>query len=464
MKRFSLAARLGLKVGLMSVILLVLLSIVGYLMLGQALERTAQSSLITKMGGMAHNLSTVADLSEVTADSHQLVDLAMGHNNLFVSIFDTANSRIPLLTIGSKKITTELTSFPANDQVEFYEWNNELGMPMLSVSQLMRLADGTQVGVYMTVDESSDAELLRAMLSWALMPSPFILALIMVVAWWTVRRGLLPLTRFLKVASKISTDNMQHRLPTDRLPIELLELADGINFMLHRLDGGVQQLSQFSDDLSHELRAPLTNLMGKAQVALSRPRSSEEYREVLESCAEELDRMKSMVADMLFLAHVSQPAALVQFETVALVDEVQRVSDLFSLSAEESGVRLDVSGSVDVIQGNRLMIQRAVSNLLSNAIRYCPQGQAVVVKVHREQEHIRLSVGNPGQGIPEEHLPHLFERFYRVDKGRARSEGGTGLGLAIVRSIMSLHQGVAKVEITGSGFTWFHLSFPVNRL
>lgn len=226
----------------------------------------------------------------------------------------------------------------------------------------------------------------------------------------------------------------------------------------------MQQLSQFSDDLSHELRAPLTNLMGKAQVALSRPRSSEEYREVLESCAEELDRMKSMVADMLFLAHVSQPAALVQFETVALVDEVQRVSDLFSLSAEESGVRLDVSGSVDVIQGNRLMIQRAVSNLLSNAIRYCPQGQAVVVKVHREQEHIRLSVGNPGQGIPEEHLPHLFERFYRVDKGRARSEGGTGLGLAIVRSIMSLHQGVAKVEITGSGFTWFHLSFPVNRL
>ena len=145
----------------------------------------------------------------------------------------------------------------------------------------------------MTVDESSDAELLRAMLSWALMASPFILALIMVVAWWTVRRGLLPLTRFLKVASKISTDNMQHRLPTDRLPVELRELADGINFMLHRLDGGVQQLSQFSDDLSHELRAPLTNLMGKAQVALSRQRTSEEYREVIESCTEELDRMKS---------------------------------------------------------------------------------------------------------------------------------------------------------------------------
>jgi two-component system heavy metal sensor histidine kinase CusS len=150
---------------------------------------------------------------------------------------------------------------------------------------------------------------------------------------------------------------------------------------------------------------------------------------VLESCAEELDRMKSMVADMLFLAQCQPACSLGAIRDSGTGRRECRVSDLFSLSAEESGVRLDVSGSVDVIQGNRLMIQRAVSNLLSNAIRYCPQGQAVVVKVHREQEHIRLSVGNPGQGIPEEHLPHLFERFYRVDKGRARSEEAQASGL-----------------------------------
>ena len=174
--------------------------------------------------------------------------------------------------------------------------------------------------------------------------------------------------------------------------------------------------------------------------------------------------MKSMVADMLFLAHVSQPAALVQFETVALVDEVQRVSDLFSLSAEESGVRLDVSGSVDVIQGNRLMIQRAVSNLLSNAIRYCPQGQAVVVKVHREQEHIRLSVGNPGQGIPEEHLPHLFERFYRVDKSRSRETGGTGLGLAIVKHVLTRHHATLEIESEAGKGSRFIARFPSTVL
>lgn len=462
MRHLSLAARLGLKVGFMSIILLVLLASMGYFMLGQALDRTARVSLETKMSGMAHNLSSINDASGVTADSHLLVDLAMGHNNLYVSIFDSADSRDSLLTIGSKSVTMELHRFPAAPQLAYYQWQDFTGKPMLSAVQIMHLADGTQVGVYMTVDESSDAELQRALLTWAMMASPFILAMILVIAWWTVRRGLMPLTRFLKVASEISTDNLEHRLPTDQLPVELKNLADGINFMLHRLDNGVQQLSQFCDDLAHELRAPLTNLMGKAQVALSRERSSTEYREVVESSAEELDRMARIVADMLFLANVSQPASLVQFENVILVDEVQRVCDLFNLAAEDRGIQLDVQGSMDSVRGNRLMIQRAVSNLLSNAIRYCPEGLAVKVQVLRCEDHIRLSVGNPGRGIPKEHLPHLFERFYRVDKSRARSEGGTGLGLAIVSSIMSLHQGSVAVEIEAQTFTWFHLRFPFN--
>ncbi|MEG1042971.1 MAG: histidine kinase dimerization/phospho-acceptor domain-containing protein, partial [Pseudomonas sp.] len=239
-------------------------------------------------------------------------------------------------------------------------------------SRIMQLGNGREVSVYMTMDQTSNKALLKALLTWALMVSPLLLALILVIGWWTVRRGLLPLTKFLKVASKISTESLEHRLPTNGMPAELKELADGINIMLARLDDGVQQLSQFSDDLAHELRAPLSNLMGKAQVALTRDRSPEEYRDVLESCTEELDRMSRMVSDMLFLAQVSHPASLVDFEAIVLVDEVQRVCDLFSITAEESEVQLQISGCADVVQGNRLMIQRAVSNLLSNAIRYCP--------------------------------------------------------------------------------------------
>ncbi|EQM72051.1 heavy metal sensor histidine kinase [Pseudomonas tohonis] len=458
----SLATRLGLKVGLMSVALVALISTFGYLMLDQGLERIAKSSVRTKMEGIAHSLSSAMNINDVNSKSHVLVDLAMGHNNLYVSIFDSAESKQPILTLGSKSVTFELHRFPAHEEMAFHEWLDPLGRPMLSSAQLMRLKDGTQVGVYLTIDQSADVELLDALLKWALIAAPFLLLLILLVAWWTVRRGLQPLTSFLRVASKISTDNLEHRLPTERLPAELRELANGINFMLHRLDNGVQQLSQFSDDLAHELRAPITNLMGKAQVTLSRERPPQEYREVLECCTEELDRVTRIVSDMLFLAHVSHPASQVQFEAVALEDELQRVGDLFSLSGDEKGVRLESSGT-GLVMGNRLMIQRAISNLLSNAIRYCPSGATVTMKIGQKNGVVRLSVGNPGQGIGEEHLPHLFERFYRVDKSRARTEGGTGLGLAIVRSIMSLHQGSASVSVEPNGFTCFYLDFPALK-
>lgn len=277
----------------------------------------------------------------------------------------------------------EVHKFQPSAQPKEHEWRDTQDRPLLTASRTMNLGDGTEVSVYMTMDQSSNEALLDALLTWALMISPLIIALILAIGWWTVRRGLLPLTKFLKVASKISTESLDHRLPTNGMPAELKELADGINIMLARLDDGVQQLSQFSDDLAHELRAPLSNLMGKAQVALTRERSLPEYREVLESCTEELDRMSRMVSDMLFLAQVSHPASMVEFEPVSLVDEVQRVCDLFSISAEDGEIQLQISGSDDVVRGNRLMIQRAVSNLVSNAIRYCPRGRTVYVKVQR---------------------------------------------------------------------------------
>lgn len=460
MRPLSLAAKLGLKVGVMSAALLLLFATFGYLMVGQALDRTARSDLEVKMDGLSHNLASIPDISGVNADAHQLVDVVMGHNNLYVSFFESAQSQTPLLTIGSVQVNLEVHQFQASGQTLEREWRDSQGRPLLSASRIMRLGDGTEIRAYLTMDRSSSEALLDALLKWALMMSPLILALILAIGWWTVRRGLMPLTKFLKVASKISTESLDHRLPTEGMPAELKELADGINIMLTRLDEGVQQLSQFSDDLAHELRAPLSNLMGKAQVALTRERSLPEYREVLESCTEELDRMSRMVSDMLFLAQVTHPASMIELDNVTVIDEVRRVCDLFSITAEDSEIQLQISGGEEKVHGNRIMIQRAVSNLVSNAIRYCPSGRTVHVKIHRNQAGVVVSVGNPGRGIAKEHHPHLFERFYRVDKSRARSEGGTGLGLAIVQSIMQLHQGSAGVEVTDENFTWFHLSFP----
>jgi two-component system heavy metal sensor histidine kinase CusS len=247
------------------------------------------------------------------------------------------------------------------------------------------------------------------------------------------------------------------------MPQELSELALGINVMLDRLDNGVQQLSQFSDDLAHELRTPINNLMGKAQVTLSRERTAEAYKNVLVSCTEELERVARIVSDMLFLAQASNPAALTSFEPVALEEEAEKVADLFSLSAQDKRISLSVTGASARVLGDRLMIQRAISNLLSNALRHCPAGQTVSLHIEQEPTQVSLRVSNPGAGIEAQHLPHLFDRFYRVDSSRSRSQGSTGLGLAIVRSIMSLHQGVAEVESLPGAMTVFRLVFPKDE-
>jgi len=210
------------------------------------------------------------------------------------------------------------------------------------------------------------------------------------------------------------------------------------------------------------LRTPINNLMGKAQVTLSRERTTLEYKNVLVSCTEELERVARIVSDMLFLAQANHPSALAPFESIALEDEAWKVAELFSLSAQDKQIKLNVSGSAQVM-GDRLMIQRAISNLLSNALRHCPAGKTVSLLIEQDATQASLQVSNPGAGIEAQHLPHLFDRFYRVDSSRSRSQGSTGLGLAIVRSIMSLHQGVAEVKSLPGGMTVFRLGFPAVK-
>lgn len=460
MSQDSLATRLGLKVGVMSVLLVLGVCFAGYQFVAKGLDQIDTRALEAKMKSVAHSLSGIHNIEEVQPNTHALIDLVMGHNNLFVSIFNASNLSDPIFTTGPKRSSIELHRFPVYTSITYHEWKDKDERPMLSASQILTLQDGAQVATYLTIDQSANIELLDSLIRRALIAAPFLSLFIFVIAWLTIRRGLNPLINFLRVASRISTENLDQRLPVSNLPSELRELANGINLMLHRLDGGVQQLSQFSDDLAHELRTPITNLMGKAQVTLSRDRPTNEYKEVLESCTEELERVTRIVSDMLFIAHVSHPASSVHFETIQIRSEAMQVMDLFSFPAEEKGLEIILSGHGQV-RGNRLMIQRAISNLLSNAIRYCPAGETVDIKIKELHESIRLEVGNPGTSISEEHLPKLFERFYRADKGRSRSQGGTGLGLAIVRSIMSLHQGSAEVNTSTPGYTVFFLDFPL---
>lgn len=460
MKTSSLSMRLGLTVSLMGAGLVVLLATLAYLALTFELEKLARKGLESKMEQIQHSLAQGLDTRAIRARPHALMDLVMGHDNFYLTIVATAPDDRVLLSVGAKPQEPLLTTYAHRETLGYLNWEDSFGNQVLSASSLMRLASGERVHVLLSLDRMDDQALLSAYLRATVIALPMLLILIGMGAWWLVQRGLAPLKQFSQVAAKVTTQDLTHRLAVDNLPFELGELAQGFNVMLKRLDAGVQQLSQFSDDLAHELRAPLTNLMGKAQVTLSRQRPPDEYKAVLESNTEELERLARIVSDMLFLAQVSHPAARASFTPVSLADEAQRVMELFALSAEDKQLSLTLSGDAQV-RGDRLMIQRALSNLLSNAIRHSPQGAHISLLVEAYGNNASISVSNPGAGIEAHHLPHLFERFYRVDSSRARTEGGTGLGLAIVRSIMILHLGQAEVRSLPGGFTLFRLVFPL---
>lgn len=259
--------------------------------------------------------------------------------------------------------------------------------------------------------------------------------------WFAVYRGHAPIRRISREMRRIKSDQLHIRLTPEAVPVELTELAASFNDMLDRIEGVFRRLSNFSADIAHELRTPITNLKTQTEVALSQVRSVEQYREVLYSNLEEYEHMAKMVSDMLFLAQADNKLLKPELVTVDLAAEVHSLFDYFEAWAEERMVALILVGSDVGVQGDRLMIRRALSNLLSNAIRNTPKAGTVTVSVSSTPDKTVLRVENPASAILPEHLPHLFDRFYRPDASRQRSGEGAGLGLAIVKSIVEAHGG-----------------------
>jgi two-component system heavy metal sensor histidine kinase CusS len=279
------------------------------------------------------------------------------------------------------------------------------------------------------------------------------------LGWIAARRGLVPIRDMTRVAQSVTASRLHDRLPAESLPLELVDLAKAFNGMLARLEDSFRRLSEFSSDLAHELRTPIASLMTQTQVALSRTRSAEEYREVLYSNSEEYERLARMIADMLFLAKADHGLIVPRSEPIALADEVRELFEFYDALAEDHGVELALAGQGEV-HGDRLMIRRALSNLLSNAINHTPRGGVINVRIQVEGDGaVRVSVENAGRGIAPEHLARLFDRFYRVDPSRQRSTDGAGLGLAITKSIVAAHLGTVHASSSG-GLTRFDLLFP----
>jgi len=280
------------------------------------------------------------------------------------------------------------------------------------------------------------------------------------MGWVAVRRGHAPLREIVSRMRLVSASAGPEPIPPGSVPRELVDLASSFNAMTRRVDDSFRRLTHFNADIAHELRTPITNLMTQTQVSLSRARTVDEYREILYSNMEEYERMAQMVGDMLFLAQ--QDAGADQRETgrVDLEAEVRALFEYYEGWADERGVTLVLEGAARM-NGDRLLLQRALGNLLSNAIRHTPAGGTVHVRLATANGEVAVLVDNPGTPIPAADLPKVFDRFFRVDPSRQRSGEGAGLGLAIVKSIVDVHAGTITVESDQTS-TRFRVTFPAH--
>ena len=278
------------------------------------------------------------------------------------------------------------------------------------------------------------------------------------------RRGMRPVKEMAASLQRIYAATLSERIPVGGLPTELSAMALTFNEMLDRLEEAFARLSGFSADIAHELRTPINNVRGEVEVALSKPRSSEEYREVLSSCLEECVRLSRLIDSLLFLARAEDPKTLIQYARLDVASEFQTLRDFYEASAQELGVTIGLDAAPGITaELDRTLFQRALGNLIENALAHTPAGSRITLSATRQEGKACITVTDTGCGIPAEELPRIFERFSHGNRARTNRTGGHGLGLAMVKRIAALHGGTVEISSTVGVGTRVSLFFPQQR-
>jgi len=277
------------------------------------------------------------------------------------------------------------------------------------------------------------------------------------------RHGIRPVEEISASLRHIGSSTLGERVETAGLPAELSSLASTFNETLDRLEDAFGRLARFSSDIAHELRTPINNMRGEAEVALSKARTPQEYRDVLESSLEEYFRLSTMIERLLFLARAEHPETQIRRELINVEAELSTVREFYQAAASDAGVNLDLATSQTLTASvDRTLLQRALSNLIENSLRHTSTGGQIRLEAARNNGSVVISVADDGCGIPAEHLSRVFDRFHRVDAARSKNDGGAGLGLAIVKSVALLHGGEAGIESTVGHGTRVSLRFPTS--
>lgn len=420
-----------------------------------ALLQRQQDNLAHKQSALQHLLQEGRAAHTPGVMMHMLSDFLTGHDELSLRI-----------TSHSGQLLFEKLHQPVDDR-RSESRSFTVNLPPIGQQPTQTLQ------VLLMQDRRPDDALLRQ-LAWILAMAAISSSLLVsLTSAWLVRRGLTPLHSLVEQTRQLGAQDLsrdwQKRLDDSNQPQELRPLVAQFNALLERLAVAYRQMEAFNADVAHELNTPLTTLISSCELALRKPRDAEELRDILASNLEDLQRMAGIVADMLFLSHADRGESAHRIQVASLASLAAEVVDYHEAALQEAGLQVRVQGDAQA-QVDARLLRRALSNLLGNATRYAAPGSCIEVQIHSAlqgtaqdaaQGAITLSVQNHGPAIAAEHLPRLFDRFYRSDTARSQADRNHGLGLAIVSAIARMHGGQAFAESAG-GLTRIGLHLPMT--
>jgi two-component system, OmpR family, heavy metal sensor histidine kinase CusS len=464
----TLALRLTAVYALAGLLMVVVSTASLYFVLVTELERSTDLFLADKLNVISTMLREHPNDLDDLREEVELESAARKYEHFYIRLLDERN--VPLMSTPGMREQLNLQQFPGQPQNSAHHGVRLTGTSgqsfrVTSSAVTVGSPHGKTITIQVAVDVAQKEQLLARYRDWFWVILGGCLAIFPLVGYQIARQGIRPVEEIANTARHISSTNLQERILPEGYPSELASLAGTFNEMLDRLEESFERISRFSADIAHELRTPVNNIRGEAEVALARARSVDEYREVLGSCLEEVVRLSTLISDLLFLARAESPLAHLRWAPVDVCELLSSVRDYYEGAAAERGISLTIAnghGPV-VAEMDRTLMQRAVGNLVANAVAHTPPGGSVIMQAEFGGDSARIAVADTGAGIPADALPRVFDRFFRVDKSRSQTSGGAGLGLSIVQSILALHGGNAEIASQLGQGTRVILRFPTSR-
>ena len=463
--RRTLAFRLSAAYSLAGLILVILATASLYIVLRTELDRSTELFLADKLHVLRTMLRERPDDEDALREEIVLESAARRFQQFYIRLIDEHGA--PILTTPGMDEQLDLAELESRTQgrpERSISMSGPHGRPFRVASAAVAVGTPPTHNdtVQIAIDVSQEEDLLARYRLWfwgILLATSILFPL---VGFRIARHGIRPVEEIAATARRITSTNLRERIASEGYPLEIASLAGTFNQMLERLEESFERISKFTADIAHDLRTPVNNIRGEAEVALARSRTVEEYRDVLASSLEEAVRLSELIGDLLFLARAESPLPDLHREQVLIGELLNTVHDYYEASATDAGISLVVTDAAEQFDAelDRSLMLRAVSNLVSNAIAHTPPGGTVTLATMKEFAAIRIEVSDTGVGIPAEALPKVFDRFFRVDPSRSKASGSTGLGLAIVQSIMTLHGGSADITSQLSRGTRVTLSIP----